>query len=557
MHVTGQRLLRAVIAPLALVVLRLPSALAQQPASRAATTQPAVAGYYFYLELPARGKHIIGRSSAIFVEMPRVDSVTFNLDASMHVTAVETGCGDVTGSPGFLRHGDSLRVLVDHRDGIYAGLARCMRVAYDGEPTDGLIIGTDSAGRWMAFGDNFPNRARHWLPTVDRPSQKAKVAWEINAPDDRTVVANGFPDGMRRIPGGRVVTKWTEDRAIPTYDMVIAVAPLVMTDLGKTACGFAEGGGCVPQMVYTAPEQAKYMPGAFARAGDIVAFYSRTIGPYPYEKLAHVQSTTRYGGMENASAIFYYDRAFRRANGIDDGLIAHETAHMWFGNSVTEREWAHLWLSEGFATFFAALWAQHARGDTAYAAEMVRNRNAVVASPISAQHAVIDSIETDPNKLLNANSYQKGGVVLHTLRAELGDSAFFGGIRRYYAEHAHANALTQDLQRAMEASSGRSLGWFFDQWLRRPGWAEVQTSWTWDQQTGRVTLTVEQGGRFGSYRLSLPVEWVDVAGARHTVNVQVEARASQAIALSDRFLSSPASVRCAADQTMLLVCKEK
>ena len=117
--------------------------------------------------------------------------------------------------------------------------------------------------------------------------------------------------------------------------------------------------------MYTAPEQSKAMPGPFASAGDIVALFSRLVGPFPYEKLAHLQSSTRYGGMENASEIFYADGAFRRGT-MNDELIAHETAHQWFGDAVTERQWPHVWLSEGFATYFSALWVREARGDSAF-----------------------------------------------------------------------------------------------------------------------------------------------------------------------------------------------
>jgi aminopeptidase N len=338
--------------------------------------------------------------------------------------------------------------------------------------------------------------------------------------------------------------------------MVIAVGALTMFDLGRTACGFAEDRGCVPQAVWVAPEMRLSMPGAFARAGEMVAFFSRTVGAYPYEKLGHVQSTTRYGGMENPSAIFYYDRGFRARGGIEDGLIAHETAHQWFGDAVTEREWAHVWLSEGFATFFAALWAQHTRGDTAYAGELTRARTAVLASTAAASRAVIDSVETDPNRLLNENSYQKGGLVLAMLRQEIGDSAFFAGMQRYYLAHRHGNALTADLQRAVESSSGRQLGWFFDQWLRRPGWAELRTAWAVDRVTGRATLVVDQEGKFGPYRLPLPIEVVDASGARTRLSIPVDARRTQTIALP-AWVKRPTAIGCDPAHTLLAVCTAK
>jgi aminopeptidase N len=516
-------------------------------------SQPAVDHYEFSLDLPVEGRHIAGGARLHFAAPLRADTVVLDLHDAMRVSRTWVGCDDTREPASFEHRASVLRVVVPAA----AAGARCLGVVYDGEPADGLIIGTDSAGRWAAFGDNFPNRARFWLPTQDHPSRKARVTFRITAPPGREVVANGALVGTTTGADGRVTTTWSTERSIPTYGMVIAAGPLTKFGLGGTACGFAEDGGCVPQAVWTAPEQTVFLPGAFAQAGRIVEFFARLVGAYPYEKLGHVQSRTRYGGMENPSAIFYFDRGFRQRNGIDEGLVAHETAHQWFGNAVTEREWAHLWLSEGFATFFAALWAQHARGDGAYAREIAEMRDAVLKGAVVRDRAVIDSVELDPNRLLNENSYPKGALVLAMLREELGDSAFFRGLRRYYVAHRHGNATTDDLQRALEEASGRTLGWFFDQWLRKPGWAELSTSWAWDATHRRVTLFVEQGARFGAYELLVPVEVETARGERLRIPLRVDARASQAIVLDHQFDAAPVSVRCAPDHQLLAICSAK
>src|ERR1051326_8351751 len=254
-------------------------------------------------------------------------------------------------------------------------------IDYGGSVIDGLIVRRDSLGRWTYFGDNWPNRARHWIPSIDHPSDKATVTWRVRAPVGRTVVANGKLVSSRPIRDGvsreRVESVWRESRRIPVYLMVIAAAPLEQFDLGETDCGLAELQRCVPQAVYTAPEQRGFLPGPFARAGEIVQLFSNLVGPFPYEKLSHLQSSTRFGGMENASAIFYSDAGFRRRS-MTDEVVAHETAHQWFGDAVTERDWPHLWLSEGFATYFAALWTRAARGDSAFRVQMAGIRDEVL-----------------------------------------------------------------------------------------------------------------------------------------------------------------------------------
>ncbi len=263
----------------------------------------------------------------------------------------------------------------------------------------------------------LPDRARQWLPVVDHPSDKATVSWKVFAPESRVVVANGEQVGTRvmTVKGKKLrETRWRESRPVPTYVMVIAAGPLVRFDIREPDCHYGDRGQCVRQSVYVMPENRKWLPGVFLSTGPIMSLFERLIGPFPYEKLAHLQSSTRFGGMENASAIFYDGKLFPNET-IKDGLIAHETAHQWFGDAVTEREWGHVWLSEGFATYFAALWTQFIRGDAAFRAEMDKIRTQILNDKVVATRPVIDSTQTDYLALLNTNSYQKGGYILFML----------------------------------------------------------------------------------------------------------------------------------------------
>ena len=292
------------------------------------------------------------------------------------------------------------------------------------------------------------------------------------------------------------------------------------------------------------------MPANFKYSPDIMDFFSHLVAPFPYEKLAHLQSSTRFGGMENASAIFYADGGFRK-NGTSAGTIAHETAHQWFGDAVTEREWGHLWLSEGFATYFEELWTRHAFGDSAFHAELAETRAQILRDPAVASRPVIDSEQTDLMKLLDANSYQKGGWTLHMLRVLVGDSAFFGGIRDYYAAHVDGNALTDDLMHAIENRSGTKLGWFFDQWLRRPGYASLTTSWHYDAAAKRVVLDVGQGQRFAPYRLTLSIDVTDASGAVHRVRAEIAAQRSTHVTLPLELSGAPRALAFDPDVELL------
>ena len=219
--------------------------------------------------------------------------------------------------------------------------------------------------------------------------------------------------------------------------------------------------------------------------------------------------------MENSTAIFYSDKAWS-AHNLGEGIVAHETAHQWFGDAVSQSDWHHVWLSEGFATYAAALWTEYKGGAPALRTEMQNNARTVRAAAVR-NRPVIDTAETKLMALLNANSYPKGSWVLHSLRGLMGDSAFFRGLRTYYARYRNGNALSRDFADVMNAEAGRSLDWYFTQALTQPGFPvfAVRTSARGDSVT--VELEQVQDAAWGLYRL--PGLVLDLGGKRVTMDV--------------------------------------
>jgi aminopeptidase N len=205
------------------------------------------------------------------------------------------------------------------------------------------------------------------------------------------------------------------------------------------------------------------------------------IGPYPYEKLAMIVGSTKFGGMENSSAIVFTSTLFTpqpetqplsRRFGIRRGIVrvvAHEIAHQWFGDSVTEETWSDLWLSEGFATYFAGLFMEKFEGEEDFREYMKEAAAKYFAFARTSRMPLFDSETEDLFKLLNANNYQKGAWVLHMLRRQLGDAAFFRGLRAYYLAHRNSTATTDDLRAALEKASGTNLKEFFARWVYAAG----------------------------------------------------------------------------------------
>lgn len=429
----------------------------------------------------------------VAIEPPRRDTLVLDF-SGLRVLAVQAGSDAAAMGDVAYRHADG-RLHVALPSGARAGDTIMVDVRYDGTPDDGLIIRDNVHGERTAFVDNWPNRARFWFPSIDHPGDKARVVLAVRAPRGWSVVANGprrnVPPGSDPlVPPADGVWSFAIDEPIPTYTMVFGAGELTQTTLD--ACvRFASR--CIPTRLYTFPQDSAKAQPSFARAAQMLAFYSDLFGEFPYDKLDHVQSATQFGGMENVGAIFYSEKSIAEGNDIE-GTVAHEIVHQWFGDAVTEDNWQHLWLSEGFATYFASVFFEHEDGDAAFMERIADD----VADYLASGDAALPLVDTtatlvpDLFALLNTNSYQKGGLVLHMLRELLGDAAFFEGVRNYYNAHLHGTALSDDLRFALERASGRDLSWFFDQWVYSPGHPVLRVSQDYDAAARQAVITIEQ-----------------------------------------------------------------
>ena len=279
------------------------------------------------------------------------------------------------------------------------------------------------------------------------------------------------------------ITHWKENQPLAPKVMVIGVA-----DFAITQSGTVNG---TPVHSYVFPENKDIGFESYAYAPEILKFYIGKVGPYAYEKLANVQSKTIYGGMENASEIFYDEKLI----GIkyDEELLAHEIAHQWFGDAVTEKSWKNLWLSEGFATYISTCYLENKYGPDTLKKREIADRKKVLRFEKSRFTPVVDSaVKNNFEQLLNANSYEKGGWVLHMLRRKLGDTLFWKGIRAYYAKDDGGNANTADFEQIMEQASGQDLHGFFKEWLYTAGHPDLKLVWKYDGNKKSVDITITQ-----------------------------------------------------------------
>ena len=370
-------------------------------------------------------------------------------------------------------------------------------VTYQGIPLDGLIIGKNKYGSRTFFGDNWPNRARHWLPTVDHPSDKATCEFKILAPSHFDVIANGKLIGVTKINSREQVTHWYESVPIPTKVMVIGVANFQVE--------YHTAVESIPVESWVYPENAEEGFYDFAITPGILGYYVYKLGKYPFEKFAHVQSSTRYGSMENASNIFYSENAVTGKRKIEE-LIAHETVHQWFGNSLTEKDWNDIWLSEGFATYLTALYLEEKYGQARFHQSMLEQKEEL--RDYMRQHptsTIVPGQIRDINNLLNANSYEKASWILHMLRKEIGTELFWKVIRSFHQKYALSNASSEDFVNHVNSVTSSDKSSFFRQWLYEPGIPKFTYSWNFNSNKHEIRVDLLQHQEF---TYDVPIEFL-------------------------------------------------
>lgn len=440
--------------------------------------------YHFYISVNDENDSIQCKATIDFKVKEKTSSIVFDLASpiagrGMEVKAVNSYNPYKEGHQ-FSHVNNKLEIKKEFGQGDTFSF----EIIYAGIPRDGLIISRTKYGHRSFFADNWPDRGHNWIPCHDDPADKATVEFIVSAPEHYQVVANGIQIEETSNGNGFKTTHWKEDTPVSTKVMVIGVADFAVNLSGTV-------NGCIPVYSWVYPEDRNKGFYDYAQATGILEYYISHIGPYGYKKLANVQSKTRFGGLENANTIFYAENS---VNGTrkNEGLLAHEIAHQWFGNMATEKSFGHLWLSEGFATYFTILYFEDKYGSDTAIQMLAEDREQVIEFSRKNNTAIVNTEETDYMNLLNANSYQKGGWVLHMLRSELGDSVFWRSIRKYYAKYAGSIADTRDFQKVVEEVSGKDLKQFFDQWLYAPGQPDLDIKWNYDANEKAILIDVKQ-----------------------------------------------------------------
>jgi aminopeptidase N len=363
---------------------------------------------------------------------------------------------------------------------------------------------------------SWPEDARAWFPCFDSPNDKATSEVLATVRTGWNVLSNGrLVDVAEDKAAGTSTYHWLQDRPHPVYNVMMAAGPF---DVVKDKLGD------LPVDYWVYPRAVPDAPRSFHKTPAMIDFYGRVFNyPYPWAKYDQVCYAGYGGGMEATSSTMLGDDTIHDARAdqdfSSDGLVAHELAHQWWGDLVTERYWTDVWLSESFATYAEYLWTCHDRGEDEGALNLEEKKEAYLREAKTRYiRPLVFNRFNEPWEVMDSHSYPKGAAVLHVLRAVVGDAPFFRALSLFLHRYEFKSADTHDLMEAFKDATGRNLDWFFDQWVFRPGHPVFEVSWTWDDaaRKARVKIVQNQNAAKGVpiYRMPVRIGLFAASGKR-------------------------------------------
>jgi aminopeptidase N len=343
-----------------------------------------------------------------------------------------------------------------------------------------------------------------WFPTIDNPNEKFTSTLTISVNKEMTILSNGEKTSTS-IVGNIKTEKWENKLPMPAYLIMMAIGEFEVTidslD-GKEVSYYLEKG------------YAPYARNIFKNTPEMISFFGEKLGfQYPWNKYAQVVVRDYVSGaMENTSATLHGDFVQKNNRQLidasNDDIIAHELFHQWFGDLVTCKTWSHLLLNEGFATFGEQLWIEHKYGkDDALKKSHNRIQRYLNYTNKNSDDAIVHSNYKIQEDMFNVLTYQKGASVLNLLKNEIGEEAFFLGLKNYLTTYQFSNTEIDDLRKEFEKVTGRDLNFFFNQWFLKGGHPIIDVRYSYNDSTKLVQVTVEQVQKNDVGLFSFPLEF--------------------------------------------------
>jgi len=403
-----------------------------------------------------------------------------------------------------------------------------LAIHYHGSPERGLYFVLPEAPypeKRLSFWTQGESEDTHcWIPCYDYPNERATSEMIITVEKPLFVLSNGTLAETKENGGDTKTYHWKMD--VPHASYLISLA-------GSDFAVYHDRVGNLPLDYYVARHVDEATARRFmGKTPRMIRFFGEKTGqPYPYAKYAQVCVPDFIaGGMENISATTMTESALHdeiaALEGDADGLVAHELAHQWFGDLLTCKDWSHIWLNEGFASYFDPLFAEHDRGQDVFRLDMRGSLRGYLGGDQSYRRPLVELRYESSMDMFDGVTYAKGACVLHALRGLLGDEGWWKGIRRYVAAHKLQVVETDDLRKAMEAASAKELGWFFDQWVYKAGHPELKVRWHFENADKTIRVQVRQTQALDDqtplFRLPTTLEITEDVGKTRVVPIVID-----------------------------------
>ncbi|KAG2196317.1 hypothetical protein INT47_009312 [Mucor saturninus] len=362
------------------------------------------------------------------------------------------------------------------------------------QPIAGLYFqnpDTESEGSTWAITDHEPEKARHWLPTVDYPTVRTTLSWAITAPKDLTALANGTFMGDE-INGDYRTTMWELDYPCPSYLVCFAVGEFVEADDGQV--------DNIP-IKYFADKRYKKedLIRAFDKTPSMIKWLQEKVGvPFPWSKYYQIATQGCRGAMENISLVTWNDMFILdethalELKHLTDLVNIHEMAHTYFGDLLVIRHFEHAWLKEGWATYIETCYLQDNVSEDAFKFEMLENQSGYTSECERYMRPIVTRKYDSSWDMFDRHTYPGGAWRLHMLRSLMGDEAFWSGVQTYIQRYAKKTVQTSEFQSCLEEASGLNLSRFFDEWLLSKGYPKLKGQYEFNDQAVKITLSQTQ-----------------------------------------------------------------
>ena len=412
------------------------------------------------------------------------------------------------------------KLVVTLPKGAKAGAKFDVEIKYQGTPSKGLYF--------ILPDKDYPNRplqiwsqgesedTRYYLPTYDYPNDRLTTETILTVPESWMTISNGKLIGVSEASDGMKTWTWRESQPSSTYLITVVAGEFVeVKDTWKN----------IPVTYYAPKDRGDRLSPSYSRTPAMIGLFSKKLGvDYPWEKYSQAMVDEFVaGGMENSSATTNTAESLRNPKLVpeyeqnEDPLISHELAHQWFGDLVTTKDWGDIWLNEGFATFMETVWAEsHFGKDTADYDRWESARQWFAMRSLYDKPIV--RYDFEESEEFDGNAYGKGGWVLYMLRRQLGEDAFYAGLKHYLEANRGRNVMTSDLTKAVEDATHTNVDAFFRQWIYGAGAPKFELSYVYDQAKKQVALTVKQTqkreGRVGLFQVPVDVEITTASGPK-------------------------------------------